>query len=181
MQAKPKYSISKFSGMSDKGGTYYIDGFSVVKENGLTSLDESFTTTLKYDSSTTNFSNPALANIVAIATLNDLKDSTLSYPFNLAMDDNCQFFINPQYGTTPYQGYVGGLGSSGDFLFSQRPDLFQMLSGNIIFTSSRHLGLIIRGKVKAGSSTTTIIDSEGRNFTTLGLSTTGPNNTTLIS
>ena len=74
-----------------------------------------------------------------------------------------------------YKGKVGEQGSTGTYLPSKKPDLFQLPSGNILFTSSRHLGLIVRGLNKT-ASTTKIVDKEGRDFTTLGLSTSAPNN-----
>jgi hypothetical protein len=59
---------------------------------------------------------------------------------------------------------------------SSYPDLLELPSGNLIFSSTNHLGLVIRGYCSTGSSTTKIVDGAGRNFETLGLSTTGTNN-----
>ena len=40
MIVKPKLILNKFTGMNGGNGMYYLDGFSVEKENGITSLDE---------------------------------------------------------------------------------------------------------------------------------------------
>jgi len=173
---KSKYKIDKFSGMSDKGGTFYIDGFSIENENGIMSIDESYKITEIANTATTNFST--LANVMAKIYVYSLTSSTLSANTGYTlMFDGANFFTADSGVSNIYAGKVGGLASSGLYLASQKPDLFQLPSGNILFTSSRHLGLIVRGLAKTGSGTTKIIDKSGRDFTTLGLSSTAPNNT----
>ena len=48
-------TLNKFTGMNGDGGIYYLDGFSVEKENGLTSLDENYRASEIVNSSTANY------------------------------------------------------------------------------------------------------------------------------
>jgi len=175
MITQPKAVISKFSGMSDKGGMFYLDGFSIENENGLMSLDENYRTSESFNSGTTGYS--ALANIISIQNVYPLTDSRISASsgYRIVMDDSSKFYIYDLFSSAK-QGFIGGTSSSGSYLYCQKPDLFSLPSGNLIYTSSNHLGLMIRGLAKTGSTTTKIIDKDGRNFTTLGLSTSAPNN-----
>jgi hypothetical protein len=168
MISKPKLTIDKFSGMSNEGGTFYLDGFSVENENGVQSLDEKYTISEVNNSSDTGFTN--MNNIVAITNVFTLPDSTSSgaltgYP--LMLNDNSKLFTH--FSFPGNSGEIGGISSSGDYRNTSRGDLFQLPSGKILYTTARHLSLIVRGTVDAGSSTTTIIDKDGRDFTTLGI------------
>jgi len=55
MISKPLMTLNKFTGMNAEGGMYYLDGFSVEKENGLTSLDENYRASELVNSSTANY------------------------------------------------------------------------------------------------------------------------------
>jgi len=55
MIVKPKLILNKFTGMNGGNGMYYLDGFSVEKENGLTSLDENYRASELVNSSTANY------------------------------------------------------------------------------------------------------------------------------
>ena len=175
MISKPLATISKFSGMSNAGGTFYINGFNIENENGILSLDESYTATEIVSSSTTNFTD--MGDIKAKLYLYSLPSSTLAANTGYTlMFDGINFYTTDSKATSVYSGKIGGLETSGTYKYTKKPDLFQLPSGNILFTSSRHLGLMVRGLAKSGSSTTKIIDSAGRNFSTLGISTDAPNN-----
>jgi hypothetical protein len=174
MIAKPKYTISKFNGMNNAGGTFYVDGFNIENENGVLSLDESYTAVEVVNSSTTNFTD--MGNIKAKIYLYSLTGSTINA--NTAytlMFDGSNFFTTDSKASSAYSGKIGGLGTSGTYKYTEKPDLFQLPSGNILFTSSRHLGLIVRGLTKT-ASTTKIVDNGGRNLSALGLSSSAPNN-----
>lgn len=183
MISKPLATISKFSGMTDSGGAYYLDGFSPEIESGKTSLDENYFTNELLNSSTTNFSS---FNCVAMlklmpytvtTTTSNLSAETTGYKL---MINDIGYIYTRGTGTVGsggvYRGRIGGSSSSGTFRSSFKPDLFQLPSGNVLWTSKLHAGIMYRGLVKAGSSTTKIVDNEGRNFSTLGMSTSAPNN-----
>jgi len=55
MIVKPKLILNKFTGMNGGNGMYYLDGFSVEKENGMTSLDENYRASELVNSSTANY------------------------------------------------------------------------------------------------------------------------------
>jgi len=175
MISEPKFQITKFSGMSNQGGTFYVDGFSIENENGLSSMDESFTINEVAHTATTNFAD--IGKIKAKIYLYSLPSSTLlaNTAYTL-MFDGKNFFTADSGTSSVYKGKIGGLTSSGTYKYTEKPDLFQLPSGNILFTSSRHLGLMVRGTCASGSSTTKIVDKDGRNLSTLGLSTDAPNN-----
>lgn len=183
MISNPIAKVSKFSGMSDQGGLFYLDGFSVENENGVESLDENFLPSEVVNNGTTNYSN--LGSIMAMSFVYPLAGSNISdggYPYRLMLNDSGALYSRNIFNTLEmYNGKVGGVSSGGSsYLYIQKPDIFVLPSGNIIYTSSRHLSLGIRGLVKTGSSTTTIVDKDGRNFTTLGVKT-GDTVTNLIT
>lgn len=183
MISNPIAKVSKFSGMSDQGGIFYIDGFSVENENGVESLDENFLPAEIVNNATTNYTN--LGSVMAMTFCYPLTGSNINdggYPYRLMINDSGLLYSRNLFTTTEmYNGKVGGTGTGGSaFVYIQKPDIFTLPSGNIIYTSSRHLSLGIRGLVKTGSSTTTIIDKNGRNFTTLGVKT-GDTVTNLIT
>lgn len=167
MLSKPIAEINTFSGMSDQGGIYNIDGFSVEVDNGVSSLDENFLASEIINSSTTGYTN--IGGIAAIKYVYPLPNSTISASsgYTLMLNDGCLLHSYDLAGSM-YQGFVGGVSSSGTYLFCQKPDLFVLPSGNIIYSSSRHLTLGVRGLCKT-TATDKIIDKAGRNFTTLGL------------
>jgi hypothetical protein len=175
MISQPKFNISKFSGMSGDGGTFYIDGFNMENENGVMSVDESYNISEVVSNATTNFTN--LGNIMSKIYIYSLSGSTLvSTTAYTLMFDGTRFYTTDSGTSNVYSGEIGGQTATGNYKPSKKPDLFQLPSGNILFTSSRHLGLIVRGLAKSGSGTTKIIDTDGRDLSTLGLSTVAPNN-----
>jgi len=161
MRNTPLATISKFSGMTDEGGTYYLDGFSVVNENGMTSLDENYTVSEVVNSSTSGYGD-INSGITAMSYLYPLSGSNLSVATTFTLFNSASAFFTQGFST----GFNGKVGASGA---SSNGDLFNLPSGNVLWTQTRYMGLIVRGLVKTGSSTTTIIDTDGRNLTTLGL------------
>lgn len=174
MISKPLFKISKFSGMTDEGGSYYLDGFSPEIENGNYSLDENFFTNETLNSSTANYTS---FKCVALTSVNPLFGSGIveTFGYKLMMSDAGLFYT---YGTlnSVYRGKIGGSASTGTYQSTDKPDVYQFPSGNILWTGKLHAGVMYRGLMKSSSSTTKIVDSAGRNFSTLGLSTSAPNN-----
>lgn len=165
MQAKPLLNIDKFSGMSDEGGVFYLDGLSVEKENGLSSLDEKYRTREVLNDQTAGYTSLSVA---AMAYIYGVSGSDKAY--TLMMGNDGSFFVDPAAGDI-----ATDLGNTVP-LVCAKPDVFVLPSGNFLYTASQYMGLGIRGLCKTGSSTTKIIDTDGRNFTTLGMTTSSPNN-----
>ena len=168
-------TLNKFTGMNGDGGIYYLDGFSVEKENGMTSLDENYLIIERVNSSTEGYEN--IGNIMSMLYVYPLTGSTItaSEGYTLMMNSSSKFFLYDIF-KSGHRGEIGGIGSSGSYIFTQKPDMSILPSGNIIYSSGNHLGLMVRGLCKTGSGTTKIIDKAGRDFTTLGLSSSSPNN-----
>ena len=76
MISEPKFKISKFSGMSANGGTFYVDGFNIENENGVMSIDESYNIKEIASVTTTNFAN--LGNVMSKIYIYSLSGSTLA-------------------------------------------------------------------------------------------------------
>lgn len=168
---KPKIKIDKFSG-SGEGMLYYNEGFIAGNENGNSLLSEGYYSGKVFDNTDTAYitlSNSIKA-IQYLKTIKSLRD------YSLMLNDGGGFLVNSIY-TTYIKNAVGpSLGASSPYIYSNYPDLLELPSGNLIFSSTNHLGLVIRGYCLTGSSTTKIVDGSGRNFETLGLSNTGMNN-----
>ena len=69
----------------------------------------------------------------------------------------------------------GGSGVN-QILACSYPAVFETKENNLLYSSGGHLGLGIKGKCKASSTNAKIVDSAGRNFTTLGASTSAGSN-----
>lgn len=165
---KPKIKIDKFSG-SGEGMLYYNEGFIAGNENGNSILSEGYSSGKIFDNTDTEYITlPYSSHIKAIQYLKTIKGLR---DYSLMLDNNGGFLVNSM--NTSIKNSVGPRYSFGSSLY---PDLLELPSGNLIFSSTNHLGLVIRGYCSTGSSTTKIVDGYGRNFETLGLSTTGTNN-----
>lgn len=175
MISKPIAQISKFTGMTDEGGMYYIDGFSIEKEQGLTSIDENYLPYELVNSGTANYSN--LGTICAIQYVYPLPNSNIgaSRAYRVLLNDSANLYAWDIFNEL-YHGKIGGTGTASSYTYCQKPDIFQLQSGNLIYTSAQHLSLVIRGLCKSSSTTSKIVSKSGQNFTTLGLSATAPNN-----
>ena len=167
---KPKVQIDKFTG-SGQGLLFYNEGFTAGNENGNSLLDEGYRTNKIFDNSDTGYTSITTGNIKAVNYLTEKYGSTA---YRL-MTDGSKFF-SQRFTSGVYNGLGISVGTDGGFVQSSFPDMFELASGNLIFSSTNDLGLIVRGVCATGSSTTQIIDSQGRNFTTLGLGTSAPNN-----
>ena len=169
MLEKPLISINKFSG-SGEGGVFFNEGFIPDEDNGASVLREGLGSLKGFDNADANFGDPKpyVADIQAVKYVLGLNGNSV---YKLCFDSLGSFYLKNYLLTTFNNGYIGKTPTVGNYTFCQKPDLHEMISGNILFTNNIAMGLLIRGKVKTGSSTTTIIDSAGRNFTTLGVTT----------
>lgn len=171
MQGKPIITIDKFSG-SGAGGIWYNNGLVAHKENGQSMLMEDFKQVKIVDDTDTN--NTGLGTVRAISYLGTLASNDL---YSLILDNTGQVFARRYIATSILSSYAIGASAGA----SEYPDITQLPSGNLIYSRADYLGLLVRGKVKTGSSTTKIIDSAGRNFETLGLTTGGSELTSYVT
>jgi hypothetical protein len=157
--SKPIIEIKDFVGMSDNGGIFYNEGFLPQKINGKSVFEETFKCFSVAERTTTGFS--------LLATVSGMNPYyyTSTYSGLFSIDSSGQIFINSLLN---YSGKVHGVPTSGAVAPSSYGDILQTVSGNVIYTSANHLGIGYIGVVKTGSSTTQIIDTDGRSFATLG-------------
>lgn len=173
MQGKPIISIDKFSG-SGAGGIWFNNGMTAHTDNGVSQMIEDFKQVKIFDDS--DSLHTGFAGARAIQYMKTLS-GTPPQGYSLILDGSGQIFSRRYISDVVFSGYAIGasIGSS------SYPDMLQLPSGNLIYSRADYLGLIIRGKVKTGSSTTKIIDSAGRNFETLGLTTGGGELTSYVT
>ena len=148
---------------------YYNEGFIAGNENGNSLLSEGYSSGKIFDNTDTEYITlPYSSDIKAIQYLKTIKGLA---DYSLILTNNGGFLVNSMR-TDYIKNAVGPrLGTTGSYSPSFYPDLLELPSGNLIFSSTEHLGLVIRGYCSTGSSTTKIVDGAGRNFETLGLDT----------
>lgn len=163
MISKPILKIDKFSGMFDGSQTVYLDGFAVGEQGK--SVQETYSTLNVRDNSTYGSQFNKVYGIEYVYPLTDSNIRSVS-PYTIMISGGRLF----SYTQSPimFNGDIGGVASGGAFLGSQKPDIKEMSSGNLIYTSARHLSLAVRGLTSA-THTDKIIDKDGRDFTTLGI------------
>jgi len=167
MISKPIITIDKFSGMSDQGGTFYLDGFTAENENSVQSLDENYRVIPLMTQET--LEDDKFDGVNGMIYITGLTGSTWNTNTQYNVSVNSSGGVFGYYdGNLVADCYIAGGGSSGNYFYSDRPDIAEMESGSIIFTSARHVSYILRGICKAGSGTDKIVDTAGRDFTTLG-------------
>jgi hypothetical protein len=163
MISKPILKIDKFSGMFDGSQTVYLDGFAVGEQGK--SVQETYSTLNVRDNSTYGSQFNEVYGIEYVYPLTDSNIRSVS-PYTIMISGGRLF----SYTQSPimFNGDIGGVAAGGAFLGSQKPDIKEMSSGNLIYTSARHLSLAVRGLTSA-THTDKIIDKDGRDFTTLGI------------
>jgi hypothetical protein len=163
--SKPILTIDKFSGMSDQGGIYYLDGFSV--ENGGQSLDENYRVYPEMTAEDLDDSNFfVVKGMIFISRLANSNFSSNTPSIIMATSSGRIYGYHP-YSNGIANGEIGGIAASGTFFYSFQPDIAEMKSQNIIYTSARHISLVVRGKTNT-TATDKVVDSDGRDFDTLG-------------
>jgi hypothetical protein len=162
MEGKPIISIKDFAG-SGKGGIWFNNGFAVNDDNGVSQMTEEFKQTKIFDDTDSGY------DCGAISTMTYLKDLEDNLPYTLYLD-NAGLFFAKKYLTADIKGGYAIGAATGASLY---PDVYQLPSGNLIYTRADYLGLIVRGKCKSGSGTEKIVDSAGRNLGTYGLNSGG--------
>ena len=165
--SKPLLTIDNFAGMSDDGGIFYNEGFLPTKINGKSVMEDTFYGYSFIDTTTTGFSN---LDTVSSGTSYIFTDSNYGAIF---ISVGGLIFVKNI--SSAYDGVVHTIAPSGNNIATQYGDVLQTKDGNILYSSANALGIGYSGVVKAGSNTTQIIDTAGRNFATLGADITNVN------
>jgi len=166
--------INKFTGMG-KDGLYYTEGLSPENMSGKSTLSPSWTA-INYISEDTD----GFAGMGVYKGMDKVEFDSTNSNLNqiLGIDGGDIFGSNTFLGTDLGKLHtIPPTGSGTDQIFaSQNPDIKVSLNNNIVYSSSNHLGVGFVGTVATGSGTEKIIDTDGRDFTTLGVTTnTGSN------
>jgi len=162
---KPVFSIKNFTGMGDNG-LYFLDGFVPKILQGQTILTQGWGSYSFIDSSMTNFS--ALSKLIALAVYQHISDNQI-----LAMDDLGNMFDFNNIGINK-KGIVNIIPTSGSISPCSNGGMLATRLGNVLYSSSNHLGVAWLGQATGGSTTTLI--NTAKNFSNLGVSSaTGTN------
>ncbi len=161
---KPKIKIDKFSG-SGEGMLYYNEGFIAGNENGNSLLSEGYNSYKIFNSKDTNYSSfDSYEKVLSMANVRT-KIGGLDYQIGVTSSGK---IITLRDNTATYiSDFWLGTGLGRYQTSSNYPDIFELPSGNLMYTSSGSISFIVRGYCATGSSSTKIVDGEGRNFTTL--------------
>lgn len=155
---KPKLTIDKFTGSGD-GLLYYNEGFLANNENGNSLLTESFIFEKYWDTTDANYEgeNEGYSLIKAMILLKQLSGGSR---YNLFIDVSGQIF---RKGISGYNGFLEQLSG-----FGQAPDILELPSKNILISGYNNGFFIIRGYCHEDSTSSKIVDGDGRNLQTLG-------------
>ena len=164
MLEKPLITIDKFGLMGD-GGAFYSEGMA-VRNNG-SQLDEEYDAAEDFYAGQSGFSSVGIIRkVLNVPSYNG------SSGYNIILDNQGRLFIYDSLGV----GIVTNKHISTIVGYSQFPDMALLYDGNIIVSNQSSLGLLVRGACKTGSGNTSIVDTDGRNFATYGVSISSPNN-----
>lgn len=161
----PKITLKNLPAMGDKG-IYYNEGFASRYINGVRVLTPTYLLSGGVNNTTTGFTN--LAQITGMDSMLLNSDTTLSALIAIQTD-----------GKLFHYGFLSA-DTAGEMHTATNPssfgDIFVTKNENLLYATQDRLGVGYRGVCKAGSSTTKIVDTDGRNFTTLGISSSAGHN-----
>ncbi len=169
---KPLITIDEFSGMGDNG-LFWLENASVGKINGKSVITPIFYQSKYIGKGDTGFDD--FSNVFnCITNFYMQKSSNSLHKFLVGIDTSKIFGFDLSF-TSYNKGLmhsIANVGSGTDqIIYSNYPALFNTKENNLLYASANHLGLGIKGKCHADSNNVKIVDSEGRDFTTLGVST----------
>lgn len=169
---KPIITINKFANMGDNG-LYFLDGLETKQLNGQDILTPSWYCSHKKSNTESGWSGfTGVFNGMSLINF-DHDDMIIGIASN-------KIFCWHSYINSYDVGHIHSVAATGSgvnqILFCNNPDVFTTKNGNLLYTSSNHLGRGLRGQCHADSGTTKIVDEDGRNFDTLGYGTTAGKN-----
>ena len=177
---EPILKINNFSGINDKG-MFWLDGFVPKFYGGQSVLEQANYANYFLSEDTTGFAglnNPAaMADyiynvVVATVVVDSVKRVAL-------INSNASIYSIDPLGMD-HEGIIhtfAQTGSGADALAAiSGPDVIQSKSGNLLYTLANHVGVGFVGIAKAGSGATLIIDTDGRDMSTLGVTTSAGSN-----
>ena len=176
--SKPLITIDDFSGMGDNG-IFWLEMASAMKINGKSVITPSFYQSCFIDKSDTNFSDlTEILNCIASFQM-QYNTNSLDADYLVGMRGSVIFGFHSTIKSWS-KGKMHGVTSSGSgvnqILYCNYPAVLETKENNLLYSSGGHLGLGIKGKCHADSTNAKIIDIAGRNFTTLGASTSAGSN-----
>jgi hypothetical protein len=165
MQKKPILSITNFSG-AGKGGLFFNNGLTAHSEGSSSMLIEDFKQENVFSKTDTGFTNVEYIRAMEYLTLLDGVDGADEY---MLMLDSAGYFYIKGYNTSITDGEILDVYA----LFSNYPDIKALPSGNLLVTTYTtggvdYASLMIRGFCTSDSSTTQIVDGDGRDLNVLG-------------
>ena len=163
--------LENFSGMHENG-CYFLQSMRAKKVDlGKSILTPSYFNYFRLSEDTTGF-----ANLGAVNAFTTLKHSSAEYTTVVAHADGRLFGFSILLAAQDKGEMRAIVANAGVNQASSYPDLMTTKNENILYSNAYHLGIAYRGICKTGSNATTIIDTAGRNFDTLGLGTSAPIN-----
>ena len=171
---KPIFTIDKFSNMHDKG-VYYLEGLTSYDAGGQSLLSPTWQSNYLLSNSTTGFTN--LGTINGFTPIGYNGDNTFNQHIIGISTDRLFDFDKLDINNLGelHQLYAGGTATD-EIKASAYPDVQATIDNNILYSSAHHLGVGWLGICATGSGTTLIVDNAGRDFTTLGVSTSNGSN-----
>lgn len=172
-RGKPIATIKNFSGMNDNG-IFWLDGFRPKMYGGQSALQQASGRTFLASEKTTGFTG-----FTQLVTMADYSFGGGDRVVGINADNDLYSFH--QFSTSLHEGkihdFANTTGSGTDYLFFiYGPEVIQTKSGNLLFSSANHLGVGFIGQAAAGTGATAIVDSAGRDLSTLGVSTSAGSN-----
>jgi hypothetical protein len=163
--------LENFSGMHENG-CYFLQSMRAKKiDFGKSILTPSYFNYFRLSEDTTGF-----ANLGAVDAFTTLKHLSTEYTTVVALSSGYMFGFSI-LSAAQDKGEMRTIPTSaGNYAPSSYPDLITTKNENILYSNAYYLGIAYRGICKTGSNATTIIDTAGRNFDTLGIGTAAPIN-----
>lgn len=155
--------------MTDEGGLYFNEGFNPRNINGNVMMEESYGVSGVSKKGDTGYAN--LATVMAYTNFTD----SIQNGTDTLMIDNAGYIYYKQHASpisALYNGQIHNIPNTNGVYLSYYPDILATDNGNFLYTSRGHIGIGYYGRVKTGSSTTKIIDTDSRDWTALGVDTT---------
>jgi len=161
-------SIDNFSNMGDNG-IFYLQGLSTRKISGKTVLRPVYTTLTVFNEDTNGYSG--IEEVEGMASWSHQSEN------RVVMTGGANMKIYESSSSGAGKGLIHDSPFTGQFLvsFCGLQDVFVTKNGNLLYSLGASLGYGVRGQTN-GTSTTKIVDDQGRDFTALGLGTSSDNN-----
>ena len=171
MLGKPKIQLNNFSGMNNKG-LFFLEGMSVEQINNQDVLTAGPSSNFALSENTANFSG--FQQLEGMTKINHVHEGHIMGTTGWKIFDFHSYISSYDVGCVHTRAATGT--GTDEITSSSYPDILTTKNNNILYTSANHLGIGYRGRCASSSSTTKIVDTNGRDFVTLGVSTSAGSN-----